>query len=368
MRIDRLELREVGLLLKERFEISSGGRQDRRVILLRVDAGAHTVWSECVAGEDPTYSYETTETAWHVLNDLVAPTVIGREFSEPADLLAGVPWIRGHRMALAAVEMAGWCLAAKQAGTSLQTAVGGTRDRVPVGVSIGIQPTNEALFERVEDFVAQGYQKIKIKIKPGRDIDMLRALRNRFPDTPFMADANSAYTLDDVERLKQLDDLDLMMIEQPLAHDDLLDHARLQQHLRTPVCLDESIRSLGDVRLALELGSGRIINIKPGRVGGFASSMAIHEFCRARDVPVWCGGMLESGVGRAYNLALASLPGFTLPGDISASSRYWERDIVDPEFVVEDGHMRVPSGPGLGVEVDLVRLEALTQRVRVHGG
>ena len=368
MRIDRMELREIGLQLKERFEISSGGRQNRQVILVRLDSGEHTVWAECVVGEDPSYSYETTETAWHILNDFLAPAVVGREFAEFGDILGGIPWLRGHPMAVASIEMAGWALEAERRGTSLQSVVGGTVDRVPVGVSIGIQPRDEDLFERVEGFVAEGYRKIKIKIKPGRDVDMLRKLRERFPDTPFMADANSAYTLADVAHLKQLDDLDLMMIEQPLAHDDLRDHARLQDELTTPICLDESIRSLRDVELALEIGSGRIINIKPGRVGGFASSIAIHDYCAARGVPVWCGGMLESGVGRAYNLALASLPGFSLPGDISASARYWARDIVDPEFTVTDGHMAIPKAVGIGVAVDIQRIEALTKRVQVHEG
>lgn len=366
MRIDRLELREIALSLKERFEISSGGRQDRRILLLRLDAGGHSVWSECVAAEDPSYSYETTDTAWHILTDFVAPAIVGQHVEDPRALLAPVAWIRGHPMALAGVEMAAWALEATRRGASLRDVVGGEADAVPVGVSVGIQGTDAALIERVQGFVDQGYRKIKIKIKPGRDVDMLRVLRQHFPDVPFMADANSAYTLADVEHLKQLDELDLMMIEQPLSWDDLRDHARLQAELSTPICLDESIRSVRDAELAYELGSGRIINIKPGRVGGFASSIAIHDFCRARGVPVWCGGMLESGVGRAYNLALASLPGFVLPGDISASARYWARDVVTPEFTVEGGQMRVPSGPGIGVELDLDFIDALTVRSHVQ--
>lgn len=368
MRIDRLELREIGLNLKERFEISSGGRQDRRVLLLRVEAGGQTVWSECVAAEDPSYSYETTDTAWHVLTDFVLPVVAGTDVDDPRDLLAPVSWIRGHPMALAAVEMAGWALESARRGAALRDVVGGTAESVPVGVSVGIQGTDDALIERVRAFVEQGYRKVKIKIKPGRDVAMLRVLREHFPDVPFMADANSAYTLADVDHLKQLDELDLMMIEQPLAWHDLRDHARLQAELATPICLDESIRSVEDARLAHELGSGRIINIKPGRVGGFASSVAIHDFCRAHDMPVWCGGMLESGVGRAYNLALAALPGFSLPGDISASSRYWARDVVTPEFVVDGGHMRVPSGVGIGVDLDLDFIEALTVRRQAFEG
>jgi O-succinylbenzoate synthase len=233
---------------------------------------------------------------------------------------------------------------------------------VPVGVSVGIQGSDEELIRKVEEQVEAGYRKIKLKIKPGRDLDMLQKVRNRFPDMPLMADANSSYTLEDLPCLQKLDDLGLMMVEQPLGHEDLREHAILQRHLATPVCLDESIRSPGDARLALELGSGRVINIKPGRVGGFASSKAIHDLCAAQGIPVWCGGMLESGVGRAYNLALASLPNFVLPGDISESRRYWEEDVVDPEFVMDGGMMPVPEGVGLGVRVRRRRVEGLTGR------
>ncbi|MDH3225428.1 MAG: o-succinylbenzoate synthase, partial [Gemmatimonadota bacterium] len=311
------------------------------------------------------YSYETTETAWHVLNDFIVPAVLGKDLDDVRQIMSEVPGVRGHRMAKASLEMAAWELEARRAGTSLRDLVGGARDRVPVGVSIGLQPTDEALIHKVQGHLDEGYRKIKIKIKPGRDVDMLAGLRERFPDAPFMADANSAYTLDDVDHLKGLDKLGLLMIEQPLAHDDLRDHAVLQRELETPICLDESICSVADARLALELGSGKIINIKPGRVGGFASSVAIHDLCVEHGVPVWCGGMLESGVGRAHNLALASLPGFVIPGDISASRRYWERDIVTPEFVIEDGHMTVPNSLGMGVDPDLDRIEELTTRVEV---
>ena len=243
--------------------------------------------------------------------------------------------------------------------------VSGVRDAVRVGVSIGLQPTDDELHRKVGGFVEQGYSRIKIKIKPGRDVEMLTGLRERFPDVPMMADANSAYTLEDAPKFKPLDGLDLMMLEQPLAYDDYLDHARLQETLETPICLDESIRSVGDAELALELGACRIINIKPGRVGGFESSKAIHDLCAANDVPVWCGGMLESGVGRAHNVALATLPGFTLPGDISASRRYWHEDIVDPEFVVVDGEMHVPPGLGIGVELRTDLIEERTVRKTV---
>jgi O-succinylbenzoate synthase len=362
MRIERAELREIPLRLKEYFEISSGGKQDRRILLLTLHGGGHEGWGECVVGEDPGYSYETTETAWHLLTDFILPKVVGREAEGPEDVLAPVAWIRGHRMAKAAVEMAAWDLAARIDGLSLSEKLGGARKAVPVGVSIGLQRTDEALHRKVAGYVVDGYARIKIKIKPGRDVEMLAGLRQRFPDVSIMADANSAYRLSDADRLKELDALDLMMIEQPLAHDDFLEHARLQEQLTTPVCLDESIESVGDVELALHLGSCRIVNIKPGRVGGLGTSRRIHDTMKARGLPVWCGGMLESGVGRAHNVALASLEGFTLPGDISASRRYWDQDIVIPEFEISDGRMAVPEGPGIGVEPDVERIEALTVR------
>ena len=362
MKIERAELREVPLRLKEYFEISSGGKQDRRILLLTLHGEGLEGWGECVVGEDPAYSYETTETGWHMLTDFILPGIVGTEAENPEDVLAPVRWIRGHRMAKAAVEMAAWDLAARVDGVSLSTKLGGTRVAVPVGVSIGLQKTDEALHERVAGFVADGYARIKIKIKPGRDVEMLAGVRERFPNLPMMADANSAYTLADADRLGELDALGLMMIEQPLSYEDFLDHARLQERLETPICLDESIESEGDLALALKLGSCRIVNIKPGRVGGHGTSRRIHDVMRAKGLPVWCGGMLESGVGRAHNVALASLPGFTLPGDISASARYWERDLVTPEFEVANGEMAVPTGPGIGVEPDLELIDSLTVR------
>ena len=367
MKIERAVLRQIPLRLKEYFEISSGGMQDRRILLLTLYSEGIEGWSECVVGEDPAYSYEFTDTAWDVLTEFILPGIVGREAEGPEDILAPVRWVRGHNMAKAAVEMAGWDLAARADGVSLSQKLGGDRDVVPVGVSIGLKATDEELHENVEGYLDDGYARVKIKIKPGRDIEMLAGLRERFPDVAFMADANSAYTLDDVARLRELDALDLMMIEQPLSYDDFLDHARLQEQINTPVCLDESIKSEGDLALALELGSCRIVNIKPGRVGGFGVSRRLHDTMQARGLPVWCGGMLESGVGRAYNVALASLPGFTLPGDISASQRYWDQDIVIPEFEVEDGVMRVPTGVGLGVELDLDRIRGLTVREAAFG-
>jgi len=363
MRLDRIELREIRLRLREPFEISSGVRQDRRLLLVRVEGEGEVGWGECVAAEDPSYSYETTDTQWHVLTDFILPEVAGRKAEGPERVLDPVSWIRGHRMAGAGVEMAVWDLEAKLAGAPLAEHLGGRTGHVPVGVSVGIQPTDDDLFLRVEEYLERGYAKIKIKIKPGRDVEMLRGVRDRFgTEVPIMADANSAYDLADAGRLSELDDLELMMIEQPLAHDDYLDHARLQAELETPICLDESIRSARDATLALELGSCRIVNIKPGRVGGLASARAIHDLCRAREVGVWCGGMLESGVGRAHNLALATLPGFRYPGDISESARYWHEDVVEPEFELVNGGLRVPEGPGIGVRPRVERIESLTVR------
>ena len=365
MRIDRAVLREVPLELREFFEISSGGTQARRILLLTLESGGIEAWSECVTGDTPGYTYETTETAWHVLTRWLLPALVGTEFDD-ARHLEIVPWLRGHPMARAAVEMAGWDLEAKRRNVSLAELLGGTVDAVPVGVSIGIQKTDRELLDKVAGYKREGYRKIKIKIKPGRDVEMLRVVREHFPDVPIMSDANSAYSLEhDLDRLAAMDDYDLMMIEQPLSHEDLLEHAALQKHISTPVCLDESIRSADDARLALHLGSGRIINIKPGRVGGLKSSVAIHDVCKAAGWPVWCGGMLESGIGRAHNVALATLPGFTLPGDISNSRRYWAEDLVTPEFEMVDGMMPVPEGPGIGVRPRTARIESLTTRKQV---
>ena len=362
MKIRAAELREIHLRLRERFEISTGGWDERRILLLRMESEEGEAWSECVAAEAPNYSYETPETAWHILTEYVLPAVVGSEFQGPGSVLDTVSWIRGHPMALATVEMGAWALEATGRGVSLATLLGGSRTAVPVGVSVGLQGTDDLLLRQVEERLSQGYKKIKLKIKPGRDVEMIRKVRDAFPRAPLMADANSSYTLADTAILEELDGLGLMMVEQPLGSEDLREHALLQARLETPICLDESIRSAGDTRLALELGSGRIINIKPGRVGGLASSLEIHDICAEGDVPVWCGGMLEAGIGRAYNLALASLPNFLMPGDISESRRYWAEDIVDPEFVMEDGMMPVPTGPGIGVTLRRERVESLTVR------
>ena len=298
----------------------------------------------------------------------VARRVLGRTFAHPVEVHPALEAdFRGHNMAKAAVEMGLWGLAAEVAGEPLARFVGGAREAIATGISLGIQDAPERLVEKARAALAQGYRKVKVKIEPRRDLAFLRAVREALgPDAPLMADANNAYTLADADTLVELDALGLMMIEQPLAWDDLVRHAELQKRLRTPICLDESITSLDRAQDMVTLGSGRIVNLKPGRVGGFAPSLAIHDFCRAQGVPLWCGGMLESGIGRAYNVALASLPGFVLPGDVSPSARYWERDVVTPEWTMEDGMMRVPRDrPGIGVEVDVERVEALTVRSTV---
>jgi o-succinylbenzoate synthase len=362
MKLERIELREIRLPLREPFAISSGSTSDRHILLLTLFSEGVEGWGECVVGEEPGYSYETTETAWHVLTRYLLPGAVGRELLGPGDTLGHAPFVRGHRMAKAALEMAAWDLQAKAIGVPLWELLGGSGRPVQVGVSIGLQSDDDTLLRKVDAYLAEGYRRIKLKIKPGRDLAMLRAVRDRFPEAPLMVDANSAYTLADLPLLRELDELGLMMIEQPLGHEDLLDHAALQSELATPVCLDESIRSADDLRLALHLGSGRVVNIKPGRVGGLAEARAIHDVSRAQGVPVWCGGMLESGVGRAFNVALAGLPGFTLPGDLSGSRRYWAKDIVTPEWVPSDGMMGPHEGPGIGVDPDRARIDELTLR------
>ncbi len=366
-RLERLTLREIQLPLREPFRISSGIQTIRRILLLELeDADGATVWSECVAPEQPNYSSETIDTAWFALKHWVAPRVLGRSFADPAEVFPALQHdLRGHLMAKAAVEMAVWALDAGRRGVPLATRLGGTRACIEVGISLGIQTSPAALVERAGRAVQAGYRKIKLKIEPGADVAYVRAVREALgPGAPLMADANNAYSLADADRLLELDEFGLMMIEQPLAWDDLGRHAQLQRRLRTPLCLDESITSLERAEEMVALGSGRIINIKPGRVGGFGPSIAIHDFCAGAGIPVWCGGMLESGVGRAYNVALASLPNFVKPGDISPGSRYWAEDVVTPEWTMtSDGLMAVPlHQPGIGVTVDRERVLRLTVR------
>lgn len=371
-RVRHVELREIRLPLREPFRISSGEVTERRILLVHLtDADGITAWSECVAGEHPNYSPETVDTAWLALREWFGPAILGAPPGSAADvdvLLSAR--VRGHRMARGALEMGVWALESERAGVPLAQRIGGTRERVEVGISIGIQGSAEALVERARAALADGYRKIKLKIAPGADIEYVSAVRSALGDAaPLMVDANNAYSLDDVNTLMQLDEFGLIMIEQPLDHEDIVRHAELQRALRTPVCLDESITSVERARDMIALGSGRIINIKPGRVGGLAQSIAIHNLCALHDMPVWCGGMLESGIGRAYNVALASLPNFRIAGDISPSARYWARDIVTPEWTMADGTIGVPAAPGIGVSVDAHRIDDLTVRtesLRAH--
>ncbi|MFZ0960742.1 MAG: o-succinylbenzoate synthase [Terriglobia bacterium] len=363
MRIDRIELRELQMPLVHFFETSFGRTTTRRIVLVRVDADGLTGWGEVTAGEEPFYSYETPETAWHILRDFLIPWTLGRNWAAPSDVVPRFRPIRGHNMAKAALENALWDIAAQQKNLPLAKLVGGTLAEIPCGVSIGIQNSIGELLENIEREMAAGYQRIKVKIKPGWDVNVLEAIRTRFPRILLMADANSAYSLADVAHLKEFDRFYLMMLEQPLGWDDLLDHAKLQKQVSTPICLDESIHSADDARKAIEIGAGKIINIKLGRVGGFTEARRVHDVCLARKVPVWCGGMLESGIGRAHNIALSTLPGFSLPGDVSASHRYWAEDIIDPEVTVSaQGTIHVPQAAGLGYAPNRSRIEKLTAR------
>jgi len=363
VRIERVELHHIALELVHPFETSFGRETVRPCILVSVHADGLVGWGECVAGAGPWFFYETVETAWHVLRDFLIPAVLGQEVTSPADVVALFPPIRGHPMARAALENAVWDLLARARGVSLAQMLGGARGRVAVGVSVGIEPSLGALLERVESHVAEGYGRVKLKIKPGWDVEVVRAVRERWPDLPLQVDANAAYTLGDMPVFRELDSLGLLLIEQPLHHEDLVEHARLQARLRTPICLDESVRSPEHARWALEIGACRVINIKVGRVGGLTAARRIHDLCAERGVPVWCGGMLETNVGRAANVALAALPNFTLPADISASARYYRQDIAEPDFVLnEDSTISVPTGPGLGVGVVPERLSATRLR------
>lgn len=361
MTIARVALTQIRLPLLTPFETSVGRTTERVIILVRLeDNDGIEGWGECVAEEWPSYSEEWTESAWPALETILAPMAIGATLE---DIETRFEPVRGNRMARAAIESAAWDLSARQKSIPLWQLLGGTQREIPSGVSIGLQPTTDALFSKIEHELAAGYQRIKIKIKPGRDVDLIAAVRDRYPDVPLMADANSAYRLSDVALLRELDRFHLMMIEQPLAHDDILDHARLQKEIATPICLDESIRSARDAEHAINIDACRIVNIKMGRVGGHAEARRIERVCRENGVAVWCGGMLEAGIGRAHNIALSTLAGFTLPGDVSASARYWAEDIIEPPVTVTPrGTIVPPDGPGIGFEVKRDRIEKLTVR------
>lgn len=361
MKIDSLTLYHIRLPLVTPFETSFGSIDHKECILVELDADGSIGYGESAVERDPGYNYETTGTAWHILKDFVTPLILGQDVTDADNFQRRVAGIRGHFLAKAGVEMALWDAIGKRTGKSLKEMFGGERDKVEVGVSIGIQESASSLVRSAEEYVVQGYNRLKIKIKPGRDVEDTSVVRKAFPEIRLQVDANSAYTLETSETLRPLDQLGLLLIEQPLYEDDIWDHRKLQAQFKTPICLDESIISPRHARYALEMDACRIVNIKPGRVGGLSQGIEIYEMCRAQDVPVWCGGMLETGVGRASNLAIASLPGFSLPGDISASDRYFEHDITNERFTLNpDSTIDVPDAPGLGVTIDEDALQQFT--------
>ena len=360
MRLRRVVIRRVEMPLKFRFRTSFGETAVKRFLLVEADAGDFSGWGECVADDAPHYSEETNASALAVLRECLAPAVLARPDAGPVDFPALAAAIRGNRMAKAALEIALWDAAARERGAPLCDLLGGVRDRVPVGVSLGLQPSVGGLLDLVERHVAEGYRRIKLKIEPGRDVELVSAVRKRFPAIDLTADANAAYTLSDAPALGALDAFGLDYLEQPLGHEDLWDHAELARRIATPICLDESIRSAADAAVAAKIGAARVVNVKAGRVGGLGEARRVHDACAAAGIPVWCGGMLESGVGRAANVHLATLPNFARPGDTSSASRYFDEDIVDPPLEADRGEMPVPRGPGIGVDVVRARLDRYT--------
>jgi len=364
IQLDRITLRQIKMPLVHFFETSFGRTTERHMVLVEVSSGGLSGWGEVTAGENPFYNEEWTASVWLILRDYVAPRVLKHNFASASEVGARTAHIRGHNMARGGLEVAVWDLEARMLGRPLYQHIGGgARREIPCGVSIGIQDSVPQLLDKIATELAAGYQRIKMKIKPGWDVDVVRQVRQRFPNILLMADANSAYTLADAPRLKCLDEFNLMMIEQPLAHDEIIDHAKLQAQLNTPICLDECIRSAHQAEQALAMDAGRIINIKLGRVGGFAEAKRVHAVAERAGVPVWCGGMLEAGIGRAHNIALATLPNFTLPGDVSASKRYWTRDIIVPPVeTTPRGTIEVRDVPGFGYELDRNFLDSVTVR------
>ena len=361
MLIERIELRHIKMKLVSPFITLMGTDYNEEHIFIKVESEGVTGWGECVAQANPFYSYETVQTAWHILQDFLIPSILGKNISSVDEAIKSYSNVRGHRMAKASLESALWDVFAKSKYISLSKMLGGTRDKIDVGVSIGIQNSESELIKIVNGYLNEGYKRIKIKISPGNDIKFVKVLRKEFPEILLQVDANSAYRLEDVELFKEMDKYNLLLIEQPLGNEDIYDHSILQREIKTPICLDESIHSLDDTRAAIELNSCKVINIKPGRVGGFTESKLIHDYCASKKIPVWHGGMLESGIGRAGNVALASLPNFILPGDISASKRYYKQDIIEPEFILNnDGTIDVPTKPGIGVEVNEKKLDKVT--------
>lgn len=359
MRIERIDLKLVRLPLIRPFRTSSSLKQHLDHILVRAVVDGVVGWGECASPSDPYYCPETTETCWHILRDFLIPLSLGRDWNAIDEVTALYRLVKGNRFAKAGLEMACWDAFARIQDQPLSRLLGGTRPEIVSGVSLGIEADVATLFERIDQFLDEGYRRIKLKIAPGWDVEVVARVRERYPDLILQVDANSAYSLADLPRLKELDRFELLLIEQPLAHDDVIDHARLQSELKTPICLDESIHSADDARKALDIGACRIINIKVSRLGGLSEAVKVHDLCRARGVPVWCGGMHEFGVGRAANVAVSSLPGFTLPGDISGSDKYYHEDLVEPPVTASDGKVQVSNRPGLGVE-------PVEERVRRH--
>jgi O-succinylbenzoate synthase len=368
MKIESITIREIQMPLVHFFETSFGRTTGRRIILVTVRAEGLTAWGECVAGEHPHYSDESVGTAWYALTSELAPAIIGKQLDRAGDCVRLMSQIRGHRMAKASIENALWAAEAEAKQMPLWKLLGGTRKEIACGVSIGIQDSPEQLEEKVATEVAAGYQRIKLKCKPGWDLKIFERIRKRWPEITLSCDANSAYTLADMEHLKQFDAFKLLMIEQPLWHDDFYFHARLQKQIKTRICLDEAIRNARDAEAAIELGSCGIINIKVGRVGGVSEAIKVHDVCQAHKIPVWCGGMLESGIGRAHNVALSMLPNFSLPGDVSASKRYWKEDIIEPEVTVsKQGTIAISDAVGTGYRVREDLIEKLTVRKETIG-
>jgi O-succinylbenzoate synthase len=363
MKIEKITLREISMRLKQPFETSFGVTHDRRIVLVELKTEDTSGWGEVTAGEGPFYNSETTDTTWLVIRDFLAPALVGKRFDSPDDLYREMSRVRGHEMAKSALECAAWDAEANARNVPLSALLGGVLDNLPSGVSLGIYNDTALLLDRIALELDAGYQRIKLKIKPGQDVAVVDAVRKVYPGITLTVDANSAYTLDDATTLRQLDEFRLAYIEQPLEWNEIYQHAQLQRELKTAICLDECIHSLRDARSAVELGACRVINIKLGRVSGHTEAKRIQEYCRQKDIPVWCGGMLEAGVGRAHNIAMSTLPGFVMPGDVSASKRYWEEDIIEPEVTVTSmGTIKVPRGPGIGFNVKRDLIDKLTVR------
>lgn len=366
IQIKKIILHRLGMSLKSPFGTSFGTMQDKEFFIIEmIDEEGNRGYGESVAFESPWYTEETVKTSEHMMEDFLIPLLFNSPINHPDEISTRFSPIKRNNMAKAALEGAVWDLYAKGQNLPLANVLGGTKTEIDVGISIGTQPTVKELLRIIEKSAIDGYKRVKVKIKPGWDVDVLREIRREFPDLPLMADANSAYTLNDIDHLKKLDELNLMMIEQPLGQDDIMEHALLQKELQTSICLDESIYSLDDVKLAIKLGSCKIINVKIGRVGGLSEAKKINDYCKLYDIPIWCGGMLESGVGRAHNIAVATLDQFVLPGDISASERYWQKDIIHPEVTMDNGVIKVPNKQGIGYDIDWTALEHFRKEKKI---